>query len=118
MKLIQLLIITLALGLTACNPPKTDPDGGNTGPLTMKQHCEKMGGRLERDGVSLATPTYCVFSDRTGCDAMALMRGECGLKKQCPTPQMRAINCESGQDSFIIGADGCNKMVVCTYPQK
>ena len=118
--LIQLLFVTLVtLSLTACNPPKSHPDnGGITGQLTMKQHCNKMGGQLERDGVSLATPTYCVFSDRTGCDAIALMRGECGLKKQCPTPRMQAINCERGQDSFIIEADGCNRKVTCTFPVK
>ncbi len=92
-----ILLITLALILTACSTtgPKNVPNANNTQIANpASQFCIDIGGTLEIRTANDGSQTgYCVFSNGEECEEWSLFRGECANAHVCTAEEKKAEIC-------------------------
>jgi len=96
-KIVTLIIILLALTLTACTTfrvQKLETTGTDMPQVNMPNpasvYCTQQGNKLEiRTAADGSQSGVCVFPDGNTCDEWAYFRGECGsVEQKSPTPAM------------------------------
>ena len=86
---LTILVTTLAVFLSACQPAPATPTASMPNPASV--YCVENGGQLElRQDSAGGVAGICVFPDGSECDEWAYFRGECapsgGSSTAAPTP--------------------------------